>query len=83
MNIHYSLKNTLVQYFNIARLIRVIAVASLFVGSLGFWIYIIMAIAIPTEPRRVYRKAKRDLNYLLVVPFELLTGIVIFISQYF
>lgn len=41
----------LAQYFNIdPRLVRVIAVASLFVGSLGFWIYIIMAIAIPTEP---------------------------------
>jgi phage shock protein C len=41
----------LAQYFNIdPRLIRVIAVASLFVGSLGFWIYIIMAILIPSEP---------------------------------
>ena len=30
-------------------IIRVIAVASLFVGSLGFWIYIIMALVIPVE----------------------------------
>lgn len=38
------------KYFNIDPVIvRVIAVASLFVGSLGFWIYIIMAIVVPTE----------------------------------
>ena len=30
-------------------IIRVIAVASLFVGSLGFWIYIIMALVVPVE----------------------------------
>jgi phage shock protein C len=38
-------------YFNIdPMLVRVIAVASLFAGTLGFWIYIIMTIAVPTEP---------------------------------
>jgi phage shock protein PspC (stress-responsive transcriptional regulator) len=40
----------LAKYFNIdPTIIRVIAVASLFVGSLGFWIYIIMAIVVPVE----------------------------------
>jgi phage shock protein C len=39
------------QYFNIDPVVvRIIAVASLFVGSLGFWIYIIMALAVPLEP---------------------------------
>jgi phage shock protein PspC (stress-responsive transcriptional regulator) len=41
----------LAKYLNIdPTIIRVIAVASLFVGSLGFWIYIIMAIVVPVEP---------------------------------
>jgi phage shock protein PspC (stress-responsive transcriptional regulator) len=41
----------LAKYFNIdATIIRVIAVASLFVGSLGFWTYIIMALVVPLEP---------------------------------
>jgi len=40
----------LAQYFNIdPTIVRVIAVASLFVGSLGFWIYIIMTIVVPVE----------------------------------
>jgi phage shock protein PspC (stress-responsive transcriptional regulator) len=30
--------------------VRIIAVASIFVGSLGFWIYIIMALVVPVEP---------------------------------
>jgi len=40
----------LAKYFNIdPTIIRVVAVASLFVGTLGFWIYIIMAIVVPVE----------------------------------
>jgi phage shock protein PspC (stress-responsive transcriptional regulator) len=40
----------LAKYFNIdPTIVRVIAVASLFVGSLGFWIYIVMAIVVPVE----------------------------------
>jgi len=41
----------LAKYFNIDPVIvRILAVASLFVGSLGFWVYIIMAIIVPAEP---------------------------------
>lgn len=41
----------LAEYFDIdPTLVRIIAFASLLVGSLGFWIYIIMAIVVPTEP---------------------------------
>ena len=40
----------LAKYFNIdPTIIRVVAVASLFVGTLGFWTYIIMAIIVPVE----------------------------------
>ena len=40
----------LAKYFDIdTTIVRVVAVASLFVGSLGFWIYIIMAIVVPNE----------------------------------
>jgi phage shock protein PspC (stress-responsive transcriptional regulator) len=40
----------LAKYFDIdPTLVRVIAVASLFVGTLGFWIYIVMALAVPLE----------------------------------
>ena len=40
----------LAKYFNIdPTLVRVIAVASLFVGTLGFWIYIVMALVVPIE----------------------------------
>ena len=40
----------LAEYFNIdPTIIRIVAVASLFCGSLGFWIYIIMAIVVPVE----------------------------------
>ena len=40
----------LAQYFNIdPTIVRIIVVASLFVGSLGFWIYIIMASIVPNE----------------------------------
>jgi phage shock protein C len=40
----------LANYFDMdPTIIRVIAVASLFVGSLGFWIYIIMALVVPAE----------------------------------
>ena len=39
------------RYFNIDPVIvRIIAVASLFAGSLGFWVYIIMALVVPSEP---------------------------------
>ena len=41
----------LAKYFDIdPTIVRVIAVASLFVGTLGFWVYIILAIVAPTEP---------------------------------
>jgi phage shock protein C len=40
----------LASYFDIdPTILRIIAVASLFAGSLGFWIYIIMAIVVPVE----------------------------------
>jgi phage shock protein C len=40
----------LAEYFNVdPTIVRIIAVASLFVGSLGFWIYIIMALVVPSE----------------------------------
>jgi phage shock protein PspC (stress-responsive transcriptional regulator) len=40
----------LAKYFDIdPTIVRVVAVASLFAGSLGFWIYIIMAIVVPNE----------------------------------
>ena len=40
----------LAKYFDIdPTIVRVVAVASLFVGSLGFWIYFIMAIVVPNE----------------------------------
>ncbi|UCC17955.1 MAG: PspC domain-containing protein [Dehalococcoidales bacterium] len=41
----------LAEYFDVdPTLVRVIAVASLFVGTLGIWIYIIGRIAIPEQP---------------------------------
>jgi len=41
----------LAKYFDIdSTIVRVITVASLFCGTLGLWIYIIMAIVIPVEP---------------------------------
>jgi phage shock protein PspC (stress-responsive transcriptional regulator) len=40
----------LARYFNIdPTIVRVIAVASLFVGTLGLWIYLIMALVVPLE----------------------------------
>ena len=41
----------LAKYFDIdPTIVRVIAIASLFVGTLGFWIYIIATIIVPLEP---------------------------------
>ena len=41
----------LAKYFNIdPTIVRVVAVASLLVGTLGFWIYVIIALVVPTEP---------------------------------
>jgi phage shock protein PspC (stress-responsive transcriptional regulator) len=41
----------LAKYFNVdPTIVRVVTVASLFAGTLGFWVYIIMAIAVPIEP---------------------------------
>jgi phage shock protein PspC (stress-responsive transcriptional regulator) len=41
----------LAKYFDIdPTIVRVVAVASLFVGTLGLWVYIIMAIIVPLEP---------------------------------
>jgi phage shock protein C len=40
----------LANYFDIdPTIVRIVAVASLFVGSLGFWVYIIMALVVPNE----------------------------------
>ena len=41
----------LAKYFDVdPTLVRVLAVASLFVGTLGFWVYIILALVAPVEP---------------------------------
>ena len=41
----------LAEYFDIdPSLVRVITVASLFVGSFGFWVYIIARLVIPEKP---------------------------------
>ena len=41
----------LAKYFNIdTTIVRVAFIVSLFFGSLGFWVYIIMAIIVPIEP---------------------------------
>ena len=41
----------LAKYFDVdPTLVRVVTVASLLVGTLGFWIYIILAIVASTEP---------------------------------
>jgi phage shock protein PspC (stress-responsive transcriptional regulator) len=41
----------LAKYFNVdPTMVRVIALASIFCGTLGIWIYIIMAIVVPVEP---------------------------------
>ena len=41
----------LAKYFDIdPTIVRIIAIASLFAGSLGFWVYIIMTIIVPVEP---------------------------------
>lgn len=41
----------LANYFDIdPTIVRIVAVASLLAGTLGFWIYIIMAIVVPKEP---------------------------------
>ena len=41
----------LAKYFNIdSTIVRVVTIVSLFVGTLGFWIYIVMAIVVPLEP---------------------------------
>jgi phage shock protein PspC (stress-responsive transcriptional regulator) len=40
----------LAKYFDIdPTIIRVVAVASIFAGTLGIWIYIIMALVVPVE----------------------------------
>ncbi len=42
----------LAKYFNIdPTIIRILFVISLFFGTLGFWVYIIMAIIVPVEPK--------------------------------
>jgi len=41
----------LARYFDIdPTIVRVVALASILVGTLGIWIYIIMAIIVPLEP---------------------------------
>ncbi len=38
------------KYFDMdPTIIRILFVASLFIGSLGFWVYIIMALVVPVE----------------------------------
>lgn len=40
----------LAKYFNVdPTIVRVLAVASILVGTLGIWIYIIMALVVPEE----------------------------------
>jgi phage shock protein PspC (stress-responsive transcriptional regulator) len=42
----------LAKYFNVdPTMVRIVAVASLLCGTLGFWIYIITALIVPTEPQ--------------------------------
>lgn len=44
----------LAKYFNIdPTVVRVIAIVSLFFGTLGIWIYIIMALVVPLESSEV------------------------------
>lgn len=41
----------LAKYFNVdPTIVRIVAVASLLAGTLGFWIYIITALIVPVEP---------------------------------
>ncbi len=41
----------LAKYFDIdPTIVRVIFVASIFVGTLGIWVYLIMALIVPLEP---------------------------------
>ena len=41
----------LAKYFNIdPTIVRVVAVASIFCGTLGIWIYLITALVVPVEP---------------------------------
>jgi phage shock protein PspC (stress-responsive transcriptional regulator) len=41
----------LAKYFNVdPTMVRIVAVASLLCGTLGFWIYIITALIVPMEP---------------------------------
>jgi phage shock protein C len=43
----------LARYFNIdPTLVRILFVISLFFGTLGFWIYLVMAIIVPLEPQQ-------------------------------
>jgi phage shock protein C len=47
----WGVASGLAKYFNIdPTLVRVLFVISLLLGSLGFWVYIIMAIIVPVEP---------------------------------
>ena len=47
----------LAKYFNMdPTIVRIIGVASLFVGTLGFWAYIITAIVVPLEPEQAAPK---------------------------
>ncbi len=42
----------LARYLNVdPTLIRILFVITLFFGSLGFWVYIIMTIVVPLEPK--------------------------------
>jgi phage shock protein PspC (stress-responsive transcriptional regulator) len=41
----------LAKYFEVdPTIVRVIAVVSIFIGTAGFWAYLIMAIVVPLEP---------------------------------
>jgi phage shock protein C len=41
----------LARYFNIdPTIVRILFIVSLFIGTLGFWTYLIMALVVPLEP---------------------------------
>ncbi|HEY94161.1 MAG TPA: PspC domain-containing protein [Dehalococcoidia bacterium] len=44
----------LAEYFDIdSTLVRVIAIASLFLGTFGFWVYIIARLVVPERPQNL------------------------------
>lgn len=47
----------LADYFNVdVVLIRIVALFALFLGSAGFWVYLILWIAVPNDPSDPYNR---------------------------